>query len=205
MEKNNTREEILRVALDLFSVNGYESTSISQIADAVGVKKASIYSHFANKQEIMDTLVEMVLDGYYKHSIVTNADWDNPEFVKDKFNLTVDDYIKFLQDHISYICHNPYVSKGRKLSVIEQFCNEKLSRLLTKVNYEDILSYFTGMMKFLIRCNVLKEADTEIMAAHCALPITVWINLCDREPEREAEVMELVERHIKQFFKIYGK
>ena len=69
MEKNNTREEILRVALDLFSVNGYESTSISQIADAVGVKKASIYSHFANKQEIMDTLVEMVLDGYERRSV----------------------------------------------------------------------------------------------------------------------------------------
>ena len=35
MDKGNTRDEILNVALDLFSVNGYEATSISQIADAL--------------------------------------------------------------------------------------------------------------------------------------------------------------------------
>ena len=46
MDKGNTRDEILNVALDLFSVNGYEATSISQIADAVGIRKASLYSHW---------------------------------------------------------------------------------------------------------------------------------------------------------------
>ena len=40
------------------------------------------------------------------------------------------------------------------------------------------------------------------MAAQLCLPISVWINLCDREPEREAEVMVLVEKHIRQFFRV---
>ena len=39
MEKSNTREEILEAALDLFAVNGYEATSISQLADAVGIRR----------------------------------------------------------------------------------------------------------------------------------------------------------------------
>ncbi|MBO5598278.1 MAG: TetR/AcrR family transcriptional regulator, partial [Oribacterium sp.] len=64
MEKGNTRDEILDVALDLFSVNGYEATSISQIADAVGIRKASLYSHFASKQDILDNVVDSVLKGY---------------------------------------------------------------------------------------------------------------------------------------------
>ncbi len=57
LEKSNTREEILEAALDLFAVNGYEATSISQLADAVAIRKASLYSHFANKQDILDTVI----------------------------------------------------------------------------------------------------------------------------------------------------
>lgn len=46
MEKGNTKQEILEAALDLFSVQGFEATSISRIAGAVGIRKASLYSHF---------------------------------------------------------------------------------------------------------------------------------------------------------------
>ena len=80
MEKSNTREEMREAALDLFSVNGYEATSFSQLAYAAGIRKASFYSHFANKQDILNTVVETVLKGYADHSIFVRADWDDPEF-----------------------------------------------------------------------------------------------------------------------------
>ena len=203
MEKSNTREEILEAALDLFSVNGYEATSISQLADAVGIRKASLYSHFVNKQDILDKIVKMVLDGYAQHSIFANADWDNSEFTKDKAGMTAEDAARMIQGQIRYILHDQRISKGRKMLLIEQFRNEELAQLQTKQNYEDILNYFTGMMRFLIREGVLKDADPAIMAAQFAFPITVWINLCDREPDREEEVMELVRKHVLQFFEVY--
>ena len=59
--------------------------------------------------------------------------------------------------------------------------------------------------RFLVRSNTLKDADTEIMAAQLSLPVTVWINLCDREPDREGEVMGLVHKHVLQFFDVYAK
>ena len=43
------------------------------------------------------------------------------------------------------------------------------------------------------------------MAAQLCFPISVWINLRDREPEREGEIMDLVGRHVAQFFRVYGK
>ena len=58
-------------------------------------------------------------------------------------------------------------------------------------------------LKQLIRQGVLREDDPEVMAAQLCLPVSVWINLCDREPEREMEIMELVSRHIRQFFRLY--
>ena len=87
--------------------------------------------------------------------------------------------------------------------VIEQFQNPELAKLQTKQNYSDVLQYFTGLMKDLTRNGVLAEDDSEIMAAQFCLPISVWINLCDREPDREQEVLELAEKHIRQFFRLY--
>ena len=205
MEKGNTRDEILNVALELFSVNGYEATSISQLADAVGIRKASLYSHFASKQEILDDVVALVLEGYEEHSIFADADWDDPEFTKDKEGMTAEDAAKMIQSQVRYIVHDTAISRGRKMLVIEQFRNQELAVLQTRMNYEDMLKYFEGMIRFLIRSNTLKDADTEIMAAQLSLPVTVWIGLCDREPDREEEVMGLVHRHVLQFFDVYAK
>lgn len=202
MERGNTKQVILEVALELFSVQGFEATSISQIADAVGIRKASLYSHFDSKQAILDTLVKEVLRQYAEHSIFARAEWE-----KDAGSLpvTADAAVPMIQEQICYIIHDPIISRARKMLVIEQFQNPELAKLQTKQNYSDVMAYFAGLIKQLIRQGVLAEADAQIMAAQFCLPITVWINLCDREPNREQEVMELVEGHIRQFFSIYQR
>jgi AcrR family transcriptional regulator len=52
------REEILDVAAQLFSEQGYAGTSTRAIAMAVGIKQASLYYHFANKEQILIELLE---------------------------------------------------------------------------------------------------------------------------------------------------
>ncbi len=52
------KEEILEVATRLFAERGYEGVSIQDVADAVGLGKASLFHHFANK----DALYEAVFD-----------------------------------------------------------------------------------------------------------------------------------------------
>ena len=204
MERGNTKQEILNAALDLFSVQGFEATSISQIANAVGIRKASLYSHFENKQAILVAIVKEVLERYAEHSIFALANWDDPDFTKDKQDMTPDAAVQMIQGQLRYILHDPAISRARKMLTIEQFQNADLAKLQTRQNYEDVLRYFTGLVGFLIRQGVLTEDDPEIMAAQLCLPITVWLGLCDREPEREQEVMGLVERHIRQFFRING-
>ena len=203
MERGNTKQEILEVSLDLFSVQGFEATSISQIASAVGIRKASLYSHFENKQAILDALVKDVLEQYVEHSIFAKADWDQYDDTEDKPALTPDAATQMILGQVRYILHDPHISRARKMLAIEQFQNPELAKLQTKQNYSDVMHYFTGLVKYLIRHDVLTEDDPEIMAAQLCLPISTWINLCDREPDREAEVMELISRHIQQFFKVY--
>ena len=200
MGRGNTKYEILEASLELFSVQGFEATSISQIASAVGIQKASLYSHFENKQAILDELVKEVLEKYAEHSILARADWEKDA---DNLPLAPDETVRMIQGQIRYILHDPYISRARKMLVIEQFRNPELARLQTKQNYTDVLQYFTGLTKRLIQNGILTDDDPEIMAAQLCLPVTTWINLCDREPEREAEVMKLVEKHVRQFFRIY--
>ena len=202
MERGNTKQEIMDVSLELFSVQGFEATSISQIAGAVGIRKASLYSHFESKQAILDGIVREVLEQYAEHSIFARTDWE-----KDAGNLplTSDQAVGMIQGQIRYILHDPVIRRARKMLVIEQFQNPELAKLQTKQNYSDVLGYFTGLIKCLIQKGILAEDAPEIMAAQFCLPISVWINLCDREPEREQEVMELVDKHIRQFFRLYQR
>ena len=202
MDRGNTKQEILKSSLELFSVQGFEATSISQIADAVGIRKASLYSHFDSKQAILDAIVKEVLQQYGEHSIFARANWEKDA---DNLPLTADEAVRMIQGQIRYILHDPAISRARKMLVIEQFQNPELAKLQTKQNYSDVLGYFTGLIKCLIQKGVLAADDPEIMAAQFCLPISVWINLCDREPDREQGVMELVERHIRQFFRLYAR
>jgi AcrR family transcriptional regulator len=52
-----TRAEILRVALRLFTEQGYEATSTRDLTDALGLTKSSLYYHFRNKEEIVASLL----------------------------------------------------------------------------------------------------------------------------------------------------
>lgn len=203
MEKGNTKQEILDAALSLFSTQGFEATSVSEIANAVGLRKASLYSHFASKQEILEALMTQVLEQYDKHSIFIHSDWDNDAFIEAKQNLSTEEVEALVLTQIRYILHDPLVSQARKMLTIEQFRNTQMAELQTKQNYSNVMKYFTSLMRFFIQRGKLKDCDAEVMAAQLCLPVSVWINLCDREPEREEEVMELIKRHIRQFFKMY--
>jgi AcrR family transcriptional regulator len=56
--KNDNKQLIKDVALDLFGQKGYEDTSLTEIANAVGIKKPSIYNHFRSKEDIFMEVIE---------------------------------------------------------------------------------------------------------------------------------------------------
>jgi AcrR family transcriptional regulator len=51
--EKSTREQILDVALELFTANGYEKTSLREIAERMNFSKAALYYHFASKDDIL--------------------------------------------------------------------------------------------------------------------------------------------------------
>jgi AcrR family transcriptional regulator len=57
-----TRDEILEAAAQIFSQKGFHAASMQDIAQAVNLKKASLYHHVNNKQEILVAILDQALD-----------------------------------------------------------------------------------------------------------------------------------------------
>lgn len=65
-KKKQTRKAILEAALNLFSNQGYEQTSIDQLAQAAGIGKGTVYSYFQTKSEIFLAFCEEQLEFVYQ-------------------------------------------------------------------------------------------------------------------------------------------
>jgi AcrR family transcriptional regulator len=56
--RSDTRARIQRVSLELFAEQGYDKTSLREIAERLDVTKAALYYHFKSKEDIVRSLVE---------------------------------------------------------------------------------------------------------------------------------------------------
>jgi AcrR family transcriptional regulator len=56
------RDDVLRLASELFAEKGYRATTVRDIADAAGVLSGSLYHHFDSKESIVDELLSSFLD-----------------------------------------------------------------------------------------------------------------------------------------------
>jgi len=58
LPRGGTRERIREIALELFAEQGYEKTSLREIAERLGVTKAALYYHFRSKEDIVRSFIE---------------------------------------------------------------------------------------------------------------------------------------------------
>lgn len=57
-----SREDIVEAAIRLFNQNGYHATSMQDVAEAVDLKKPSLYHHFASKEAILLAILDTGMD-----------------------------------------------------------------------------------------------------------------------------------------------
>jgi AcrR family transcriptional regulator len=61
-QKNYTRQRLIQVSRELFVKNGTQATGIDDIARAAGTSRATVYTHFAGKQDIIRELLSEIWD-----------------------------------------------------------------------------------------------------------------------------------------------
>ncbi|MFJ8075118.1 TetR/AcrR family transcriptional regulator [Streptomyces sp. NPDC096176] len=63
-KKQRTRDALVRVALELFTTQGYERTTVDEIADAVEVSQRTFFRYFASKEEVA-LAVQEIMESHY--------------------------------------------------------------------------------------------------------------------------------------------
>ena len=92
---SSTRARILEAALDLFTEQGFDKTSLREVSQRVGVTKAALYYYFHSKEEILSSLVERG-HGIGHHGLDVLPVLDGPvdfEAVLQAFDLILDEVL----------------------------------------------------------------------------------------------------------------
>lgn len=71
--REESRAKIMTAALHLFGANGYERTSVRQIAEQAGVAQGLLYSHFASKGELLLALFQQSIQDVYESFALAEA------------------------------------------------------------------------------------------------------------------------------------
>lgn len=59
--RQDTRQRLIEVAIELFTRHSFAGTSLQMIADELGFTKAAIYHHFRTREQLLDAVVEPIL------------------------------------------------------------------------------------------------------------------------------------------------
>ena len=149
-QKRNTREEILDVALSLFSTKGYDATSLSDISAMLGVSKAALFKHFDSKEEILFSVMNMMDEEDRNRARDMNVPEDRKsESEEDYRYINKDDYISYALSQFEYWTENKRASEYRKFLSLERLRREEL-RIKWEENFvSGPLSYTKDVMEAL--------------------------------------------------------
>ena len=205
MKQEDTKKIILKKALELFSERGYDSVSVGEIAQKVGIKAPSLYNHYKSKEEIFQAIVSETAERYEKGTDkidihVANVSRDIPSFKK----IAAESLTEKVKQIFLYSLHDETVSRFRKMMTIEQFRSEKLAKLYSERYVDRMIAYHADIFRSLIAAREIVNEDPITLATSYVSPIITLLGVCDRQPEREAECLDKLEKHIKLFFDTYN-
>ena len=202
----DTKQRILDEALTLFSEKGYANVYVNDIAEKVWIKAPSLYKHYKSKQAIFDAIIDEMNHRFEEQAQSLSINGTDPSKDAKVYEHMDEDHLVQLGNNLFlYYLHDSYTKRFRKMLTLEQFKDKELAKVYSRQYFDNPLSYQGMLLGLLVAQGLLVTDDVPIMALHFYSPIYMLLTVCDREPEREKEALELMKKHIRQFDKLYGR
>ena len=203
-----TKEKITEEALILFAEKGYKGTSVKNIADAVGIKDASLYNHFKSKQEIFDSIVELISKHISELSQTLGVpQYDKPDIPLSEFfiKLDLEGLKKITRESFLFYLTDSYISRFWRIAHMEQYVNPEIYAMFRKIFMEDAISYQEKLFMEMMEQGVFYPGDARATAISFYSPIYLLLSMYSNQSERMEEALEILDRQIEEFYRIYRK
>lgn len=159
-EPEERKNEILDAAIGLFTDNGFENTSVSDIVRKLNIAQGTFYYYFKSKDELLNAVVEHfgehILEGCYEafHSPEMNAKEKIEGIVKAVFSYTNwnQDFVAFVHSEKNEILHYRAAKKyiSTFIPVMIGIVKQGIREGLFDIQYPEVISTIgvTGVMDF---------------------------------------------------------
>ncbi|MGZ7044377.1 MAG: TetR/AcrR family transcriptional regulator [Methanobacterium sp.] len=155
--EKNTKERIFDAAIKLFAQYGFEGTSMREIAEEVGIKKASMYSHFKSKDEILDKIMDYPTA---RIGMVGPQGIETEELI---VSMGVENFMKMAIDVVTDWMKDPYMEKIWRIICIELYHNEQIKKFYSQFT-ENALSFWRCNFEIMKKHKLIKPSDPGILA-----------------------------------------
>ncbi|MCQ2462916.1 MAG: TetR/AcrR family transcriptional regulator [Clostridia bacterium] len=193
--ENSTKTRILEQALVSFAENGYKGTNLRDLASGLGITKSALYRHYDSKEEIWNAVIDM-MEEYY------SMRFGSPEKMP-AVPESCDELLALTMKMLHFTMHDRKVILTRRLLLAEQFRDERARKLTTLHFLTGTKQIFTEIFARMMEKGILKNDDPEMLAFAYTAPVSALVQLCDREPEREAEITLQIEAFARHFINTY--
>lgn len=190
VSKRNTKEEILDVALTLFSMKGFDATSLSDIASCLSISKAALFKHFSSKEEILTSVVLMMDQEDRKRAESMNVPRSTKEEDEKEYeNIKKIDFLNFALSQFEYWTENKRANRYRRFLSIERFVRDEMKRKWEENFVSGPLSYTKDVLES------LSIEDSEAKASRLWGIMLLSFFLYDGGEEKE-KLMKLIEKEM---------
>lgn len=203
----NTKDNIMYEALTLFSERGYEGVSMRDIASKVGIKAASLYNHYKSKEDIFNSIIEEMSRRYEDMTMKMQIPHGDMGLVTEKYMQVNDDNLTDIANKLFiYFLKDEFASKFRRMLTIEQFRSTTAGDVFQNYFIDGAIGFESTLFENMIKRGALINCDPYIMALHFYSPIFLLLSKYGRiqNPEKEAEALDILRKHIRQFSLIYS-
>ena len=197
---NDRRNETVFATLELAAENGLGSVSMQQIANKIGITKASLYNHFSSRDEIVEAMYETIRQASKQKVVRTNIDYD----ALAKSGTFYEVLMKAVSSYRA-IVHEPQMFLFYKLIMAERSINPAAAEIMVKET-KTMIDATKALFRSLEANGKAEFMDLDSAAFSFSMAIHSIIDYgFDLENAGVGSNDDMLNGYIEEFCRLYGR